>query len=225
MKSRLLAGFVVVTMLTIGSLYGYAAHLRAELQARDNTIAAAILERDGFKAAAAAAPKEVIRLVPTLVTPPIVQAVKEKKIEPVAAGHLQADTTLHIPTQDLTPPDPHVGTPARKDTFDVNLTLTGNVLITRLTFGEPMAYKADLSGQATGKGYQETLDFPGDHVKFELRFNKEIEEHLAAYDKYAAQTWTQRHLKLQCPGVGLAYDPIRQQSGIAVTCSYGLVWF
>jgi hypothetical protein len=84
MKNPYLALATLVALLTIAALFGYAGHeknLRLEAQAK---VVSVTLERDGFAAAAAAAPKEVIKLVPTVVTKEITKLRARHQLAPLS---------------------------------------------------------------------------------------------------------------------------------------------
>jgi hypothetical protein len=215
MKNPYLALATLVALLTIAALFGYAGHeknLRLEAQAK---VVSVTLERDGFAAAAAAAPKEVIKLVPTVVTKEITKLVHDKVVAPVASSTTSASTTINVPC----PPATSGSAPSTA----VALTFTHDLLITRIRFGD-VQWKDSVAGTATVNGVTTRMDFPQGSVLTHVAVSKDILADLHAHELEGG--WWKRHTKFMAPGVGVTYDPLdpARPVSVGIVVGYGFVW-
>ena len=223
MKSQWIAGAFLIMALTVFATCGYVLHLRNQ---RDDAIASRTrveLEAEGFKEALRAKPKEILKLVPTIVTKEIERLVHEKKIAPVASGHIEAKTEIVFECPEGARED-GVVVPATPQT--AKLIFTADLLITRIKFGLATEWKGGVGGSAQINGGPIVgLKFNDEDTKINIAFSDEIAK--ALYDHEREGGWLKRHTALVCPGVGVTYNPLDtgRPVNIGITCTYGLSWF
>lgn len=219
MTNKWLAGYVLLSLLSIVALTGYAVELRSQRAEAQAAAATASLEADGWKKAAQATPKEVVKLVPQLVTKEVIRYIKEGVVQPVAAGTGSATSNVvEVPC----PPTP--APQGQPFVVPALVKLKGSLLILDSVDGTAL-WKGELSGKlqsppATQPVWDRDLTFDPANVDLNITVSDKIHKALAAYD----QPWFKRHLRLQCPGLGVVYDPILRRFDAGIGCSYGLIW-
>jgi hypothetical protein len=239
MKSKLIAAAVIITLLTFAALVGHIIFLRNQ---RDKAAAAQVaieMELEGFKKAVTSTPKEVIKLVPSLVTPEVAKAVKVGTVKPILGATIEAKKTVEV----LIPPDAikssgedvrlsdeslTKGLEVKPDNPRVPLHLTfhAGLLVTRIKFGIATEFKSEAGGSvAVGENEPQFFKFEEDEATFEVRVSEEISK--ALYDHEREGNWLKRHTSLLCPGIGVTWNPLDTQRpvNVGVVCAYGFSWF
>jgi len=223
MKPQWVAGAFLITALTVFATCGYVLHLRNQ---RDDAIASRTrieLEAEGFQEALRAKPKEVLKLVPTLVTPAVEKMVKAGSVKPIAAAAIEAKTEIVFDCPAGTV-EGVVIVPATPQ--KARLIFTADLLITRIKFGLATEWKGGVGGSAQiNDGPIIGLKFDEADTRIKIAFSDEIAK--ALYDHEREGGWLKRHTALVCPGVGVTYNPLdtNRPVNVGVTCTYGLSWF
>ena len=224
MTNKWLAGYVLISLLTIAALVGYAYELRTARQEAQASVATAALEAEHWKQVAEATPKEITKLVPTLVTKTVTKYIKAGVVEPIVAAKGEATSqVVQIPC-----PSVSNGQGAEADTFTPTVfKLFGDFIVTDVKGGIPL-WTGELRGQAQApaKGtevpaWSKNLVFNPEDIHVDVLLSSKIHKAMAAYD----QPWIKRHTGLACPGAGLIYNPFTQRVDVGLTCSYSMVWF
>jgi len=219
MRPQILAGILLVTLLTIASTASYIYHIKNQ---RDEAIASQEqlrLEAEGFKKALAVKPTEVIKLVPQLVTKYVERQIHDGIVKPIASGRIEGSTDIAVPC-----PPPVEGATAPTE-VPVHLTVSGSFLITRIRFGEAVSWAGDLTGEAKIGETHTPLKFNPEDTKFDILVSEDIEVALRDHEREGG--WWKRHTALACPGVGITYNPLdtARPVNVGITCAYGFVWF
>lgn len=218
LRSRLAAGLTLIGSLTIMALCGANCRSRELLREERVKAVALTIERDGYRDALAVKPKEVIKLVPHLVTKTVKEYIKKDKVEPVASGHAKAEATVELP---LPPQEEGKPTP---ESMPVTFGVTADFLITRIRGARDVEWDASIEGDVKLDSMEEAIPLQFAKRAIEIRVSEDIAKALADHEKEGG--WFKRHTALACPGASLTYNPLSDHPvDVALTCGYSFVWF
>jgi len=227
MTHKLLAGLVLITVLTAFSTCGYILHLRNQ---RDDALAVNVLkdlELEGAHKALLVKPKEIVKFVE--VPAAIKAAVKSGAVTPLAAVKGTAKSNVvNIPCPPATadaavPPstdEPEADSTKVTSTAPVWFEIKGNLFIGQIRHGEAM-WTGTVDGHIHSGEFQAPIDFEPENIDFQVKVSDEIGKAL----DYSNRSWIRKHFGVACPGASVTYNPLNARPvDVALTCGVAMVW-